>query len=212
MWTGKMISVAIVDDHHIVIEGLKTLLKDEENIRVVDSFITAASFVSFIQKNAVDVVLLDISLPDESGIELCKKIKLISPETRILALSNLSERSIILRMIQNGANGYLLKNVSSRELTSSIYKLMNGEIVFSEQIKQIITNPVQDEFKEIPRLTRRELEILKLIAKGQTTQEIADQLFVSPLTIETHRRNLMAKFQVKNAAELIMAAARDKFI
>ena len=212
MLTGKKISVAIVDDHLIVIEGLKTLLKEEENINVVDSFTNAESFTNFIKNNAVDVVLLDISLPDESGIDLCKKIKLISPNTKILALSNLSERSIILRMIQNGANGYLLKNVSSRELTSSIHKLMNGEIVFSELIKHIITNPAEEELKEIPRLTRRELEILKLIAKGKTTQEIADQLFVSPLTIETHRRNLMAKFQVKNAAELIMAAARDKFI
>lgn len=212
MLTGKKISVAIVDDHLIVIEGLKTLLKEEENINVVDSFTNAESFTNFIKNNAVDVVLLDISLPDESGIDLCKKIKLISPNTKILALSNLSERSIILRMIQNGANGYLLKNVSSRELTSSIHKLMNGEIVFSELIKHIITNPAEEELKDIPRLTRRELEILKLIAKGKTTQEIADQLFVSPLTIETHRRNLMAKFQVKNAAELIMAAARDKFI
>ena len=212
MLTGKKISVAIVDDHLIVIEGLKTLLKEEENIKVVDSFTTAKSFTNFIKNNTVDVVLLDISLPDESGIDLCKKIKLISPNTKILALSNLSERSIILRMIQNGANGYLLKNVSSRELTSSIHKLMNGEIVFSELIKQIITNPAEDELKEIPRLTRRELEILKLIAKGKTTQEIANQLFVSPLTIETHRRNLMAKFEVKNAAELIMAAARDKFV
>ena len=212
MLTGKKISVAIVDDHLIVIEGLKTLLKEEENINVVDSFTNAESFTNFIKNNAVDVVLLDISLPDESGIDLCKKIKLISPNTKILALSNLSERSIILRMIQNGANGYLLKNVSSRELTSSIHKLMNGEIVFSELIKHIITNPAEEELKDIPRLTRRELEILKLIAKGKTTQEIADQLFVSPLTIETHRRNLMAKFQAKNAAELIMAAARDKFI
>lgn len=212
MLQNKIISLAIVDDHYMIIEGVKMLLKEEKNIKIKGCFSNAATFESFLNGNKIDIVLLDISLPDSSGIDLCKKIKLLAPKTKVLALSNHGERSIILRMIRNGANGYLLKNVSSKELLSCIMGAMDGNIVFSKEVSQTMANPNEDELKNIPRITKRESEILLLIASGNTTQEIADQLFVSPLTIETHRRNLMFKFDVKNAAELVMEASKHKLI
>ncbi len=212
MSTNKQISLVIVDDHSIVVEGIKTMLHGDEEINILETFSLGSSLVNFLNKTNTDIILLDISLPDISGIDLCKKIKLMSPKTRVLALSNHNERSIILQMIQNGANGYLLKNIGSLELKDCIHAAMNGEIVFSREVSSIMANPNQDAFKELPRLTKREKEILQLISKGLTTQEIADKLFVSPLTIETHRRNLMSKFHVKNAAELIMEASKSKLI
>lgn len=212
MSTNKQISLVIVDDHSIVVEGIKTMLHGDQEINILETFSLGSSLENFLNKATIDVVLLDISLPDISGIDLCKKIKLVSPKTKILALSNHNERSIIMQMIQNGANGYLLKNIGSKELKDCIYASMNGEIVFSREVSSIMSNPNQDEFKELPRLTKREKEILQLISKGLTTQEIADKLFVSPLTIETHRRNLMSKFKVRNAAELIMEASKSKLI
>ena len=212
MLQSDSVYIGIVDDHSIVVEGLKTLLKDDMSIKVVATFNNGKQIEKFLKNNKVNVLLLDISLPDISGIDLCKKIKQIAPKTKVLALSNHSERSIILQMLYNGASGYLLKNISSQELKSSIYGAMRGEIVFCKEVSKILAQPNKDEFKEIPRLTNREKEILILVAKGLTTNEIADKIFVSPLTVETHRRNLMAKFQVKNAAELIMEATKNKLI
>lgn len=213
MLPSDAISLVIVDDHSIVIEGLKTLLKGEEaKINVVGSFTTGAALEGFLQKEQVDVILLDISLSDASGIDLCKQVKKFYPTTKVLALSNHAERSIIMQMMQNGASGYLLKNVTAEELINAILTVVSGGIAFSNEVNKIMVNLSSDAFKELPRLTKREQEIVKLIAKGQTTQTIADALFVSPLTIETHRRNLMVKFKVKNAAELIMEAAKQKLL
>ena len=213
MLPSDAISLVIVDDHSIVIEGLKTLLNGEEaKINIIGSFTTGQALESFLRRRSVDVILLDISLPDASGIDLCKQVKKQYPTIKVLALSNHAERSIIMQMMQNGASGYLLKNVTSEELINSIQTVVSGGIAFSNEVNKIMVNPSNDAFKELPRLTKREQEILKLISKGHTTQAIADALFVSPLTIETHRRNLMVKFKVKNAAELIMEAAKQKLV
>ena len=112
-----------------------------------------------------------------------------------------------MQMLQNGASGYLLKNVSVQELTSCIYEALNGEVAFSKAVKEILARPSANDLKGIPQLTKREKEVLQLIAEGKTTALMAKHLFVSPLTIETHRRNLLQKFEVKNVASLIKIAA-----
>lgn len=206
------IILAIVDDHPVVIEGLRTLLKDQAHITVAGSFTRGLEFMAFLQHNKVDVVLLDIMLPDASGIDLCKEIKRTSPDTIVLALSNHTERSIILQILQNGANGYLLKNVSAGELTLCLQEALRGEIAFSREVKEIITKPSQSELKQIPALTKREKQILQLVAAGKTTVVMAQELNLSPLTIDTHRRNLLQKFEAKNVAELIMAAVQHKML
>jgi DNA-binding NarL/FixJ family response regulator len=208
------ITVAIVDDHPIVIEGLQKLLLGDERLAVAGSFTLGGDFLSFLRngETPVNIVLLDIKLPDISGIQLCREIKLISPATCVLALSNHNERSIIMQMLQNGASGYLLKNASAAELTACINEALSGTITFSAEVKEIIARPSMHELKNIPPLTKREKEILLLIADGKTSADIAAQLFLSPLTVETHRRNLMQKFEVKNVAALIKIAVQQHLV
>lgn len=208
--TPKII-LAIVDDHPIVIEGLKTLLKSDPRITAV-SFINGQSFLDFLESNNVDIVLLDIMLPDYHGIELCKLIKKSAPETVILGLSNQAERSIMMQLLQNGAGGYVLKNANANELLNCISEALEGKLTFSTEAKEIMMKPSQNEWKAIPVLTKREKQILQRIANGETTATIADELFVSPLTVETHRRNLLQKFGAKNVAELIKMAVEYKFL
>lgn len=203
---------AIVDDHPIVIEGLKMLLQNEPNIQLVGGFCTGADILSYIRTNKVDLVLLDITLPDINGMELCQLIKKESVATIILILSNHTERSIIMQTIQNGASGYLLKNSAIDELRHCITEAVMGNICYSKEVMEIISRPSKNELRGTPRLTRREKEILGLIAAGKTSQVIGLELFLSPLTIDTHRKNLIQKFGVKNVAELIMAANQQQIL
>lgn len=211
MPTDKLLT-ALVDDHPIVIEGLKMLLQNENNLQIVGGFCTGADILSYLKINQVDLVLLDISLPDMNGLELCRLIKRQSVHTIILMLSNRTERSIILQSIQNGASGYLLKNSSLEELRYCIYEALQGKIAYSKEVNEIISHPSANELRGIPKLTRREKQILQLIAEGKTSQTIAEELFLSPLTVDTHRKNLLQKFEVKNMVELIMVATQHSLL
>ena len=206
------INISIVDDHPIVIQGLKMMLENEKYFSVTSTFIDGNGILNFLKSNSVDIILLDITLPDISGIELCKTIKKSSPETTVIMLSNRSERSIIMQSIQSGASGYLLKNATIEELTECIKSALSGNIVFCKETKEIIRKPSSNELQTIPRLTKREKEILKLVTEGKTSVAIAEELFLSPLTVDTHRKNLMQKFSVKNVAELIHLASQHHIL
>ncbi|AZI23068.1 DNA-binding response regulator [Chryseobacterium taklimakanense] len=206
------ISIVIVDDHPIVIQGLKMMLENEKFFSIVATFNDGAGIRNFIKTNEADIVLLDITLPDSNGIELCAEIKKISPKTSVIMLSNRSERSIIMQCIQNGASGYLLKNATIEELHGCIRGALSGNIVFCNEVKEIISKPCQRELSGIPRLTKREKEILKLLTEGKTSIAIAEELFLSPLTVDTHRKNIIHKFQVKNVAELISVAKQNNIV
>ncbi|PWV49610.1 response regulator transcription factor [Chitinophaga sp. S165] len=206
------ITLAIVDDHPIVQEGLQKLLAGATNITITGCFTTGADFIDFLKKHPLNIVLLDISLPDVNGIDLCREIKKLSPATSVLALSNHNERSIIFQMLQNGATGYLLKNISGEELITCINETMKGEFAFSNAVKEILARPSANELREIPKLTKREKEILLLIADGMTTSDIAGALHLSPLTVETHRKSLLQKFEVKNVAAMIKIATEQRLI
>ena len=203
---------AIVDDHPIVIEGLKTLLQHETNLQIVGGFGKGNDLLSYMNLNKVDLILLDITLPDINGMDLCQMIKKKSVKTIILIVSNHTERSIIMETIQNGASGYLLKNSSVEELRSCIAEAVQGKICYSKEVIEIISRPSQNQLRGRPQLTRREKQILTLIAEGKTSQVIGQELFLSPLTVDTHRRNLMQKFNVKNVAELVMAASQQQIL
>lgn len=199
--------LAILDDHPVVLEGLVNILSKRNVFEIVGAFTHAKDFLLFFNTSKVDVVLLDIILPDGNGMDLCREIKKKAPDTIVLALSNHDQRSAIMKMLENGASGYLFKNASVEELTGSIHDALNGQIVFSDAIKKIIARPGRDA-GELPALTAREQEILKLIASGITTRRIAEMLFLSKFTVENHRKNLLQKFQVKNVAGLISAAGQ----
>lgn len=204
--------IAIVDDHPVVIEGLKALLKTNTGIGHTLSFSKGADFITFLKENHVDIVLLDIMLPDANGIDLCKEIKSTRPGTIVMGLSNQAERSIILQMMQNGASGYLLKNASAEELVYCIKEVQQGGVAFSEEVMEIMTKPTRNELKGLPSITKREKQILKLLSEGKTTPVMAAELNLSPFTVDTHRRNLLQKFDVKNTAELLMVAVQQKLL
>ncbi|MDR6456930.1 DNA-binding NarL/FixJ family response regulator [Chryseobacterium vietnamense] len=208
---NEKINIVIVDDHPIVIEGLRMMLKSQPFFNVAGSFASGAETLSFIRSEMVDIVLLDITLPDSNGTELCREIKKISPNTSVIMFSNRSERSIIMQSIQNGASGYLLKNTSIDDLVIGIRGALSGDIVFCNETKQIISLPSQTHLP-VPRLTKREKQILQMVAQGKTSNVIAEELFLSPLTVDTHRKNLLQKFQAKNSTELINLALQQRLI
>lgn len=204
--SGQTIHLAIVDDHPLILEGLQKLLEGASGIEITGTFGNARDCLAFLATGRADILLLDITLPDASGLDLCREIKEISPATRILALSNHSERSMILQMLQQGASGYMLKNVAADELIRCIREAHEGLLTFSKAVREIMAKPSAAELRETPRLTKREKEILLLIADGKTTTEIAGMLHLSPLTIETHRKNLLQKFGTPNVAAMMKAA------
>jgi len=208
---NKRINIVIVDDHPIVIEGLKMMLSSQLGFTVSQSFTSGSEIIDFIKNHQVDIILLDITLPDANGIELCREIKKISAATSVIMFSNRSERSIIMQSIQNGASGYLLKNTSIDELVVCIQGAYSGNIVFCNETGKILSKPSQNDLP-VPRLTKREKQILQMLAEGKTSIMIADELFLSPLTVDTHRKNLLQKFQAKNSIELIKLAAQHHMI
>jgi DNA-binding NarL/FixJ family response regulator len=209
---NKPIKIVIVDDHPIVIEGITMLFSNSNDFEIVASFTKGLDFLKYSLINQVDIILLDVFLPDVNGIDLCKTIKQEYPKIVVLGMSSQSERSLVIQFIQNGASGYLLKNASLQEFYDCVKKAMAGEIVFSNEVKIIIGQPETSDFKKLPTLTTREKEILTLLSKGKTTQDIADELFLSFLTIQTHRRNILNKLGVKNVAELINLAIKERLL
>ncbi|RAW01604.1 response regulator [Pseudochryseolinea flava] len=211
---NSSITIAILDDHPVVIEGLRKILHTHFQLKELLEFHTGHDFIEYVakQRNTIDVLLLDITLPDTNGVELCRRIKLLSPNTKVLGFSNHNDRALVMQLLANGANGYLLKNASASEIMRCITDAMNGQITFSEEIKTIISKPSPSDLRTVPPLTKREQQILKMIADGRTSNEISAELQVSPLTIETHRRNLMQKFDVKNVASLIKTAHQLKLL
>ncbi|PWN68914.1 DNA-binding response regulator [Chryseobacterium phosphatilyticum] len=206
---NEKINIVIVDDHPIVIEGLKIMLNSQPFFNISETFTSGSEIINFVKSHQIDIILLDIALPDANGTELCREIKKISPDTSVIMFSNRSERSIIMQSIQNGASGYLLKNTSIDELVVCIKGALSGNIVFCNETKHIISRPPSQNDLPIPRLTKREKQILQMVAQGKTSNVIAEELFLSPLTVDTHRKNLLQKFQTKNSTELINRAIQQ---
>jgi DNA-binding NarL/FixJ family response regulator len=200
--------VFIVDDHYMVIEGIRSLLQNEKKIEWMGHAMNASSCLAYLKMQQPDVLLMDINLPDKSGIDLCKEVKDKYPFVFIVGLSTFNQQSFIEKMIDNGASGYVLKNATQEELIEGIETVMVGKLYFSDEAAQSLrkTN------SEIPVLTRREREVLTLIAEGMTNNEIAQNLFISSTTVDTHRKNLLSKFDAKNTASLIRIAAQMQFI
>lgn len=202
------VRVFIVDDHPMVLAGLHSLLGGLENIEVIGSVSNAFDAIPFIQKNRPDVVLLDINLPEISGIDLCKKIHQQFPSIRILGMSTFSERSYISRMIENGASGYLIKSASAEEIAEAIHTIGDGKIYLSVAMEHLGKPLSVLPSESLPALTKREKEVLQLISEGLTNNQVAEKLFISPLTVDSHRKNLLTKLNVNNTASLITLAVK----
>lgn len=207
----KQISILIVDDHQVVTDGIKLMLQNEDTLRCVGVASNGLEALEQLSKLDAQVVLLDLHMPELNGLETCKRIKIDFPNTKVLMLTMSEESAIIKQMIKIGVDGYLLKSVNQEELLNAIRIVVNGEKYFSSGVKDILMEDVlslhQAKRKaDLPRLSKREKQVLQLIMKELTTSEIADQLFISPGTVETHRRNMLLKLDVRNVAGLVRMA------
>ncbi len=172
----------------------------------------ADSCLGFFVNNTADVVLMDISMPGMDGVELCALMKEKYPGIFILGLSTFNQGIYIKKMMENGASGYILKNSSKEELVRAIHIVHEGGIYFSGEASQALAEYQRSSKTELPVLTPREKEILELIAEGYTNPQIAEKIFLSQFTVDSHRKNLLAKMNVKNTASLIRLAVEQKLI
>lgn len=203
-----MIKLFIVDDHYMVIEGVHSMMQNEKNIEWMGHATNADSCLFFLKNHRPDVILMDISMPGKSGIELCKEVVEEYPGIFIIALTTFGQGSYIKKMLENGAIGYVLKNASRQELMQAIETAAQGKQFLSFEAASIMR---QDKDKGI-LLTRRENEVLALVASGLTNGEIAEKLFISITTVISHRKNILEKFNVNNTAGLIKKAYEGGYI
>ncbi|MDT0556080.1 response regulator transcription factor [Patiriisocius hiemis] len=212
-----MIHVFIVDDHKMVIDGMQLLLKDEQDIVVVGTALNGEDGIKQIPETKADVILLDINMPGINGIETCKELLKINPDLKVIAISMHKESSLIKLMLSNGAKGYVLKNAGQDEVIDAIKTVYEGKMYLDDTVNEIVLNSVANNGSEksvnpFPKLSRREKDVLNLILEEYTTQEIADKLFISFGTVETHRRNMLIKTGARNTAGLVRIALEYELV
>jgi len=206
-----MIKVYIVEDHSVVVEGIRSLLQHEKAFEVTGNTSTGEGCLQYFQSNMADVILMDISLPDMSGIDLCRTIKKNYPGIMVLALSTYNQAIYISKMLESGASGYLLKNSGRQEIIQALQDVAKGKTYLSFEAGQALKSGLQKKAEQ-PVLTKREKEILQLITEGLTNVQIAEKLFISIDTVDTHRKNLYSKLNVKNTVMLMRYAIENNLI
>ena len=199
---SQLINVAVVDDHRIVIDGLEKILAESDIVRLVDKSYNIAGCWKMLREEQPDVLLLDVGLPDGSGMELCPQIKARYPAINILMLTNYAEYSVISHVLNNGASGYILKNAMPEEIIMGIRTVASGKHFLSEDVDVLLKKGDKNKIE----LTRREQELLRLISEGYTNMEIADKMFLGYETIRSYRKNLHLKLDAHNTAELTKKA------
>ena len=211
------IKVILVDDHEIIRDGIKALLKGANGIEIVGEAENGREAIEILENGGIDLVLMDISMPVMNGIDATKYISKNFSEVKVMVLSMHDDESHIINMLKAGAVGYIFKNIGKVKLIEAINAVSSGDNFFAKEASQrIMEHFMQNKghekkngsLKDIERLTDREKEVLRLIAEEYTNQEIADKLFLSPRTIDTHRRNLLQKLKVKNTAGLVKFAMK----
>jgi len=208
-----MTKIIIADDHKIFIEGLSSLISADDNISIVGTAEDGKQAFDLLQNNTIDIAVLDIEMPNIDGLDLTKKIKENFPDIKVLILTMHDEIGFIRKMMEAGVDGYILKNKGKEELITAIDMLNSGEDYFGEDIKNTVMNSMKskDMVGEII-LTKKEIEVLKLIANGDTASIIAEKLFITKDTVNTHRRNLISKTGVRNSVELTRFAIKSGYV
>lgn len=195
--------ILIVEDHPIVSESLARMITASDLNVNCQSANTAAKGLAYLNGHSFDLIILDINLPDMNGIEFCKTAKTRVPHQKILAITTVAQRHVVEKMLDAGADGFILKTSDVDDILNGVKQVLNGkELYLGKGVKDLIKGIAADN-SDVPMITKRESEILKLIADGLTNQEIADQLFISTFTVDTHRKNLLLKFNAKNTATLV---------
>lgn len=203
-----MITIGIADDHTLIINGIIQMLRSEPRYEILFSAQNGSALLAALTQHQPDVLLLDIELPDNDGISLCGQIKEQYPQVPVIALTNHDEIVYVRKMIRSGANGYLLKGTGKKQLIQAMEAVLAGEQFIDRQIEQTILQQTISGRKAAVnvKLTNRELEILSFIAHEYSNQEIADRLFLSVRTVESHRHSLNQKLNIKTTAGLVKEA------
>jgi DNA-binding NarL/FixJ family response regulator len=209
------IKIVIADDHRMFIDGVKSLLSKEQKLIFVYEASNGEDALSFIRKNEINLLITDISMPGMSGTELAKKVKQEFPQIKVLVLSMFNDPAIVNEILQSEAEGYILKNTGKQELLNAISKIMDNGTYYSNEVMNLMLNQNRktrnkETNKEL--LTERETEILKLVCEEYTTIGIAEKLFISPGTVDTHRKNILEKTQSKTIVGLIKYAFENNII
>ncbi|MEO9804814.1 MAG: response regulator transcription factor [Reichenbachiella sp.] len=210
---SEKINIVIADDHQMFLDGLTALLKDEKDINLVDTALNGREALEIVGKCDVDILIMDVNMPEVDGIELNNSIKQNHPNVKTLALTSHSDHLIVSKLTKRKVNGYLLKNAEKSELLHAIHKINEGEDYFSQMVKDKVVESLFSDTrdKETPELSKREKEVIKLIASQYTATEIAEELFISQNTVNTHRKNLLTKLKLKNVAGLVKFAVENGF-
>ncbi len=213
------INILIADDHTMFVDGMESILSGEADLKVVGRSYDGPSVLKFLEITKIDIVLLDVNLPGMNGIEVCKEITTHFPSVKVLAISMFNEESFVTEILNNGSKGYILKNTGRSELLKAIRTVAQGNSYFSDEVTSIIMNGLMNKRKSsskssafYPKLSRREKEILRLIAQEFTTQEIADNLYISLKTVESHRSSLLSKLNARNSVGLVRIALENHLL
>lgn len=210
--SDRRIKVVLVDDHHIVLDGLESLLQQEPEFHVLASLHSGEEVLELLKTQQPNILLTDFSLPGISGIDFVRQVRRLYPQIRIIVLSMHDEAHIIKSVLKEGVEGYLLKNIQHSELKSAIRHVSQGLPYVSPEVTRLLMDEMNKPKDEPELLTDRELDVLRLIAKEFSNKEIADKLFISERTVETHRKNIFRKTKTSSLVGLIKFAYEQKMI
>ena len=211
----EKLKLIIADDHTMFLQGIVSLIEHESGIKIIGKAVNGIEVLNILKIQSADMVILDISMPEMDGIELSKILKKEYPFIKIIIVSTHSNAKIISRLIRIGVNGYLLKNAEKSELLEAIYSVSDGKNYFSKEVEEqhlSNTQKIEKQISNLTELSSREKEILILIAHEYNTAEIAEKIFISFNTVNTHRRNLLSKLNAKNTAGLVKYAVENGLV
>ncbi len=203
-----MIDVFIADDHQMIIDGLKSLLEDEEDVRVTGQALNGLGVLAYLKHSPCHILLLDINMPQMDGISTTKEVKKKHPEVKVLILSMHNTKDFVESVMNAGAEGYILKNAGRDELLNAIKTIHKGGYFYGNDIMQSLINKSAGK-QPLAALSKREIEIIQLLVQEYTTSEIAEKLCLSTHTVDTHRKNLLSKLSVRNIAGLVKYALQN---
>lgn len=212
----KTIKIILLDDHQMFRDGVKAVLCDEEQVEVIGEPGLGKELFALLERVTPDLLITDISLPDISGIEVAARVSSLYPEIKILMLSMHTSEEFIVRALEAGANGYLPKDTSMNELLDAIYTIYDGENYFNKDISNTILRSFTSKPKttaaenRYENLTKREKEIFELVVDGLTNKEVAEKLFISIRTVDSHKTNILQKLELKSTVELVKYALKHK--
>jgi len=208
----SFLKIYIVDDHQMLIDGLKALLSDEKHISLVGENTSAKMALKEVGEYRPDIVLTDINMPEMDGIELTREIKKQQPEVKVIALSMYGERETISDMLKAGVSAYILKNTGKQELLKAIEKVASGGTFFSDEVSAEMMRTYPEQAAKEISLSQREIEVIELIAREYTNAKIAEALFISERTVETHRKNIFRKTDTKSVIGLLKYCVDKRII